>query len=312
VSLLRARLPWVAWVSRADDGIYRVERMAVTIAMLVMSGAMCLYIAYQFLTGQRAVWLAIEAGQQPLWRMWPSLLMLFGVGAIGRASLRSHGATPALAALVGSGAMFGALLLSWMVLTWKSATVCATLMVLLALTVVIPAIAAVPDPLGTPPAILRRQRLVRQVAGGLVMLGLTGLALQVPEGYSWAQKVSLFLLLWTAFVGASMATHDQRHLGLDAFRKLVPARLTPWYQTAHCLLAALFSLAFAWLALVYWQNRLGQATNPGDIPDWVKVLAIPVSMGLVTLRFLWQALTSALVGALGLSTSPAAAPGEHA
>jgi TRAP-type C4-dicarboxylate transport system permease small subunit len=124
----------------------------------------------------------------------------------------------------------------------------------------------------------------------------------VPEGgtWTWTQKLALFLLLWTAFIGASMATHDGRHLTIDAVRKSVGPKIRPYYNAVSHAVAAMFTAAFMLLAYWYLQDRLAETAAPGEIPDWLKVLAIPVSLGIVTLRFAGRSVAALLAGIWGL------------
>jgi len=111
---------------------------------------------------------------------------------------------------------------------------------------------------------------------------------------SWTHSYALVLLLWTCFIGASMATSKAKHLRIDAPRKAVPRRHMSRFNALSFLVAALFTGAFCYLSIVYFTNRMGGQTAEGEVPDWIKVLAIPVALSIVTLRFLFRSLWAAL------------------
>lgn len=128
---------------------------------------------------------------------------------------------------------------------------------------------------------------------GVLMVGLSvgalWLAWTVPDGYSWADKRALFLLLWVGFLGASMAAKQQRHLKIDIARKLCPEAWLARFNGVSYTVAALFTATMTYLGYVYLFNpdygRFWVSTIPGEIPDWFKVASIPVALLLITLRF---------------------------
>ncbi len=275
--------------------------MAVTVGLLVMSASMCLYILYQFTTSQNGAWSGVLDGSRPASAIWPSvvgLLMTFGMSrAIVQQSpsLRSIAAVQwAVSLLLTAGVLSLALATLWL----PSWLVCSASTLAICVFVVLPTVLDSPTDASLDEATLKRQTLM--LSGGVLVVTvvLTGLATWVPAGYSWTQKLALFLLLWAAFIGASMATHERRHLTIDAMKKAIPTRLLPWHEGASNLVAALLSGAFCYLAFLYWQLRLDQATNPGEIPDWIKVLAIPFALALVTLRFTAFGIGSIMVAVL--------------
>lgn len=306
-SILREKFPAVRALAGLDTVIYRVEKLAVTAALLVMSGTMCLYILYQFASSQRAVLLGVSGGTRELTALWPTFVGVIATAAIGRSVVKASpalGSLPGVAPAAGIVAALATVVLAWTTVALPSWLVCTATTLAVCIFFVIPTVLDMPVPVAWSPEQVQRSsrmRLVGAVIGTGLMVYLASL---VPDGYSWAQKLALFLLLWAAFIGASMATHEKRHLTIDAARKIVPESLKPWFNGTSSLVAALLSGAFCYLAVLYWQNRLGQETNPGEIPDWIKVLAIPVSLALVTIRFGAQGIGSILEGLV--SSSPVA------
>ena len=123
------------------------------------------------------------------------------------------------------------------------------------------------------------------------------------DGYSWAPNVALTLLLWMAFLGASMATYQGRHLTIDAIRKAIPERAMPWFNAVSLLVAAAFTGLLLYLSWEYYLKRLDDPVEPGRVPDHIKVLAIPASLALVTVRFTLYAIGQMITGALKLHLS---------
>lgn len=285
-------------VATVDDGLYSVERVLVTIALLVMSIASALNILFQFLIRLRSSWLAIQAGDAAYTSLWPAAVVLIAAFAMGTAIARATPglkAAPQLAPAFGALFTLGSVALASLMLAAPSSLVCALLTAIIGVITIVGQLDT-PRPIDTPP--WSTGRILRVALAVLVTVFGVWFAAQVPEGYSWAQKISLVLLLWVSFIGASMATHDGRHLTVDAVRKAVPAHLLPWYNAASYLVAAVFTIGFAYLSFIYFERRLDETANPGEIPDWIKVAAIPFSLALVSIRFLGQSIASVLTGIL--------------
>ena len=298
---LRERSPVFAWVGRIDDAIYAGERIVVTAALLVMSGVVCLNILYQFLVNQRAVLQLTRAGESSPQELWPALVVGLAVLATIHASFANAPAcrrNPPVVWLLTVLAFGATLVVCAGMLTLSSSVVTAVLALASGLMVLVAELDRPRSLDGAPFPIGARVAVAAIVIGTAAAVWM--LLVFVPEGYTWAQKLALFLLLWMAFVGASMATHDHRHLTIDAVRKAVPASILPYFNFVSHLVAAVFTAAFMYLAFLYFSDRLVEDAAPGEIPDWLKVLSIPVSLAFVTVRFVIRGVESLLSGLLGL------------
>lgn len=299
---LRRRIPAIRWLGAVDDAVYAFERAIVTGALLIMSGVVCLNILDQFLNNQQSVLRGLQDGSASVTQLWP-VLALGGAGiAVARAAWASapslRGNRPlvtgfTLLTLVAFGGLCTAMV------TLSSAVVTAGLAIVSGLVV---AMTELDRPI---PAESNGFSVRIRVA--VVLVGAVGLAVMaqrvVPDGqtWTWTQKLALFLLLWTAFIGASMAAHQGRHLTIDAVRKSIPKKFAPYYNAVSHAVAAVFSAAFMLLAFWYFQDRLAETAAPGEIPDWLKVAAIPVSLAIVALRFGARSIAGLMVGVMGLS-----------
>lgn len=297
LDILRQRSPVFAAIGGVDDAIYRAERSLVTSAMLVMSGVVCLNILDQFLTAQRVAMRAVSAGDATVASLWPmlaALIVTVGLAKAGWAASDMGKDNPGFSWIMAGVTSLSVACLCALVLFAPSHLVVA----LLVLTFGVWTAQAQLDrplPLDHPaPARVAWRRAALALA-----FALAGAVLAfrvIPEGYTWAQRLALFLLLWVAFIGASMATHDGSHLTIDAARKAMPQRFLGVYEAASAFVAAAFTLAFLYLSVRYFQDRLVENTAPGEIPDWLKVLSLPVALSLVSGRFLLRGVASLLAG----------------
>lgn len=302
VSPLREASGALRLIGTIDDTVYAAERALVTGALLVMSGVVCLNILFQFLAAERAAWRLASTGAGSWLALWPIPAVAAFTWVLARAGFQrsSWGRNnPPMANGLATLTLLSMAVLCAMMLWLPSHLVCALLAFKFGIWTTIAQLDR-PRPLGAPAFGVATLVGVGLAAVGTI-LGTVAAWTLVPEGYTWAQKLALFLLLWIAFIGASMATHDGQHLRVDAVRKAMPTRLLPYYNAVSYLLAAVFTAGFMYLSYLYFLDRLAETNAPGEIPDWLKVLSIPVSLFLVTLRFAGRSIGELLTGLWGLT-----------
>ncbi|MFT4703189.1 MAG: TRAP-type C4-dicarboxylate transport system permease small subunit [Bradymonadia bacterium] len=295
---------WLRAFVAADDAVYAVERVLVTGAMLVMSAVVCLNILFQFLVAERAAWRMVADGSANVAALWPMAIVLMCTIALTHSCTTrtdlGRNSTPvatALTALI----VFKLIVLSGLMLWLPSSVICGVFVFAIGSWMLLIELDR-PRPIGTPDWNAGRLAALSTIAITTVF-GVTLCLQAIPAGYTWSQKLALFLLLWVAFIGASMATHDQQHLKIDAVRKAVPAKHRAKYNALSELIAAGFTIAMLVLSVLYLQDRLAEQHAPGEIPDWLKVLSIPVALSLVSIRFLGRAATN-LIAPLPPSEDP--------
>jgi len=148
--------------------------------------------------------------------------------------------------------------------------------------------------------------------GALVVTGAVFIPFALhyfPRGYTWSKEVSLMLLLWVGFLGASVCAHEGKHIRMEALGKLVPAHLRRFTRALGFFLAALFC---AFIAVIGWQYTfdphygayvLGGIFEQTGIPDWISIAAVPVAFGLTTVRFVAVGVSTLRGGSYGAPIS---------
>ena len=138
------------------------------------------------------------------------------------------------------------------------------------------------------------------VAGGL----LAAFALHYfPDEYSWSKELSLIMLLWVGFLGASICAHEGKHIRMEAASRVVPEKIEKHVSALGFLLAAFFCGIMAWLGYEYAKTTMqyGGVYEQTGVPDWFSTIAIPIAFGLTVLRFIAAAFSSWLGGSYGAS-----------
>ncbi len=94
------------------------------------------------------------------------------------------------------------------------------------------------------------------------------------------------LVLWLGFLGASLATREQRHLRIDLLARVLPPRYQAWLD---CVINLLALAGCALLAQAAWtfvreEWTAGTMLTVG-IAAWIAQSIIPLGFGLMTCRF---------------------------
>ena len=297
---------------RLDDAVYRVERLLVAATLAVMVGLVSVDVLHRRLTSQESkVGRILRAILSPFWHpsdraartidgpvSWTVVVLaLFGLAWFGIRTVRAdrplgRAREIGIAAVV-TGAMVA---LGWLALVVPSGV---HLAILLGLGIAAFVVARLRS--GGPTA--KRDAAIAAV-GGLAAAWL--LVRIIPEGFSWSKEASMILLVWNGFLGASMCSHDGRHVEFDFGPKGLPARMRPTFLGAGALLLVAFLGAMAWIGGVYvFAPETGLFARGGRfemtrIPDWIVGASIPVVFGLMALRAIgaaWKRLRAEGAGA---------------
>ena len=127
-----------------------------------------------------------------------------------------------------------------------------------------------------------------------------------PRGYTWSKDMSLMLLLWVGFLGASVCAHEGKHLRMEAFEKLFTPALARWLRVAAFFATAAFSGLLALLGYLYLFAPadgfyfIGSVfSEQTQVPDWIAGLPVPLGFGIAAIRFAAAGVSSALGGTYG-------------
>lgn len=111
------------------------------------------------------------------------------------------------------------------------------------------------------------------------------------EGILWGDILLRHLVLWVGFLGASLATREQKHINIDIFSrflsdkgKLIIRLFTNLFSVYICYL-----LADAGWTFVQDEQMMGTEIFT-DIPAWYFQIIIPIGFILMSFRFLILAL----------------------
>ena len=134
----------------------------------------------------------------------------------------------------------------------------------------------------------------RLLVCGFLSLFAVVLILQVFMRYvlrdplPWPEEFSRYLLIWTAFVGSSLAVKEGRVINID----ILPSICRGWALKALTFIMHLGFLAFCVIAIYYSLDfiqriaRSGQVSPAMGVPMWWVYSAAPIGLGFSALRTL--------------------------
>lgn len=122
-----------------------------------------------------------------------------------------------------------------------------------------------------------------------------------PDGYSWSKELSLIMLLWVGFLGASVCAHEGKHIQVGALKRIVPPSMSKWTDAIGYITTAGFCFFMATLGYEYASEaiQLEGRFEQTNIPDWVATIAVPAAFAMTTIRYVAAAFSSMLGGSYG-------------
>ncbi len=127
----------------------------------------------------------------------------------------------------------------------------------------------------------------------MVIIGFVQVLLRnlFQTGFLWADPLLRYAVLWIAFIGASIATYEDRHINIDVLTRLLSPKLkrlisviTNAFALIICVILLNASIDFIKMEIVYpIEIFLG-------IKNWMLEIIIPIGFGLMSLRFLFRIL----------------------
>jgi C4-dicarboxylate transporter DctQ subunit len=109
----------------------------------------------------------------------------------------------------------------------------------------------------------------------------------LSTGISWGDPLVRYLVLWVGFIGASLATREDKHITIEVFAKWFSGNSAFYLRMLSELVSAVICglLTVAGWTFVQNEAQLGEVAFL-NIPSWTLQMVIPITFGLMSLRFL--------------------------
>jgi TRAP-type C4-dicarboxylate transport system permease small subunit len=141
------------------------------------------------------------------------------------------------------------------------------------------------------------QILLVVLLSALILVAFSQIVLRnfFSTGIAWGDAFVRSLVLWTGFVGATIAAREGKHISIDA----VSRWLSPRESAAAAIVIHAFSfvvccfLAFAALKFVDNEFQMKGVAFPG-VPSWASETILPAAFAMMALRYFFHFLKSIL------------------
>jgi len=140
----------------------------------------------------------------------------------------------------------------------------------------------------------------------MIFLSLSQVILRnvFDQGLPWVDLLLRQLVLWVAFLGASLATRNDKHLSIDFLKYILPVNWNKRIAALPLMASAFISAYLSYYAWVFVQyEKEGGSILYGSLPIWIFQIILPISFGVIAIRFFVKAL-KALSMIFSLSTHP--------
>ena len=101
-------------------------------------------------------------------------------------------------------------------------------------------------------------------------------------------SIASFLIVWSAFLGASQAVQDNIHVRVDVLAHIVPAKVAWAAEILVMVFCIAFSIALLWSGsvLMFESHLLGERSiGVLNIPMWIPQSVLPLAGCLFIFRF---------------------------
>jgi TRAP-type C4-dicarboxylate transport system permease small subunit len=141
------------------------------------------------------------------------------------------------------------------------------------------------------------QTLISIFLSVMILIALLQIVLRnlFATGLTWGDPLVRNLVLWVGFIGAAIATREGKHISIDVVSQWVPSRrrivIEGIIHVSSFIICGL--LTFAAVKFIRNEALMGTVTFQG-IRAWVPELILPITFGLMTLRFGFRSLKTFL------------------
>ena len=105
-------------------------------------------------------------------------------------------------------------------------------------------------------------------------------------GISWGDSLVRYLVVWVGFIGAAIATKEGKHINIDVVSRWLATPESNYIRIISHFFSAVICglLTLAAIKFIRFEAQMG-GTAFFKLPVWVPEIIIPVTFGLMTLRF---------------------------
>jgi TRAP-type C4-dicarboxylate transport system permease small subunit len=105
-------------------------------------------------------------------------------------------------------------------------------------------------------------------------------------GITWGDSLVRYLVVWVGFIGAAIATKEGKHITIDVVSRWLTEPKSNYIRLFSHFFSAVICglLTLAAIKFIRFEAQMGSSAF-FNLPVWVPEIIIPVTFGLMTLRF---------------------------
>jgi TRAP-type C4-dicarboxylate transport system permease small subunit len=132
------------------------------------------------------------------------------------------------------------------------------------------------------------QTLVSIFLSAMILIAFLQIVLRdiFASGFTWGDPLVRNLVLWVGFIGAAIATREGKHISIDVVSQWVQPRgkiiIDVIISIASFIICGL--LTFAAVKFIRNESLTSDITFLG-IRSWIPELVLPITFGLMTIRY---------------------------
>ena len=105
-------------------------------------------------------------------------------------------------------------------------------------------------------------------------------------GIDWGDSLVRYLVVWVGFIGAAIAVREDKHITIDILSRWISGEGSRIIQSISHLISAVICGVLTWAGIKFtmFDAQMGTTAFMG-LPVWMPELIIPVTFGIMTLRY---------------------------
>ncbi len=106
-------------------------------------------------------------------------------------------------------------------------------------------------------------------------------------GLLWGDIFLRHLVLWVGFVGASLATRQEKHINIDIFNRIIPKKFIPPVKIIVDLISLVICIILAKASYEFMiMEKEAGTTVFNNVRSWIIGIILPAGFGLIAVRFI--------------------------
>lgn len=104
----------------------------------------------------------------------------------------------------------------------------------------------------------------------------------------WSEELSRYIMVWMAYLGASVGIKRNAHLGVEVLINMLPKKIQRAAAYVRVVIIIIFNSLIIYYSfqIISHQIRIQQTSPALFIPIWIAYLAVPFGMFLMGVRLI--------------------------